>query len=297
MRAENSFFFTTMSEISPEERKRLLRERRQAKMKAGNASERLNTILSQGSSVKTAPVVSTLDKPKDAPPSHDDDPEIQDLDTITGQSAAPEPNFDDMLSQIFGANPGAANAGPNTDSATDPFAQMMNMFQQQQGQTPADSPAQDPSSPEEIYRRQLRDFNVYQQKVWKFRFLVIRYAAVLANFWYHFVTFNNTGFKAASYSYVRGLLTESHSSFISIFFAVELVVLSSYYIIGTQKHLFQASGENSLIIKGMSMGSLVLPQLLQYQPLVIKVLGYWDLLNMLLGDVYLVVFLFGITSF
>lgn len=290
-----------MSEISAEEKKKLLRERRQAKMKSGKASERLNTILSQGSSVKTAPVVSTLDKPAETTPdqttaNHDDDPEIQDLDTIIGQSPVPEPNFDEMLSQIFGANPAAAGGAASPDG-NDPFAQMMNMFlqQQQAGDTPPTTG--DPTSPEEIYRIQLREYNVYQQKVWKFRFLIVRYIAIIANFFYHFLTLDSTLFRASSYSYIRGLITPGNSSFITVFFTIELVLLSSYYIIGTSKHLFQSSGENSMIIKGMSMGSLLVPQLTRYQPVVIKVLGYWDLLNMLLGDIYLFVFLFGVTSF
>lgn len=46
------------AELSAEEKKRLLRERRQAKMSKGKATARLNNILSQGSSVKTSGVKS-----------------------------------------------------------------------------------------------------------------------------------------------------------------------------------------------------------------------------------------------
>ena len=52
-------------------------------MSKGKATARLNDILSQGSSVKTSGVKSVLDQEKEATPSHDEDPEIQDITEIT----------------------------------------------------------------------------------------------------------------------------------------------------------------------------------------------------------------------
>jgi hypothetical protein len=41
---------------------------------------------------------------------------------------------------------------------------------------------------------------------------------------------------------------------------------------------------------------MVLPQVNNYRPLVIQLLGYYEMLAMLVGDIALVVVLFGFTS-
>ena len=55
--------------------------------------------------------------------------------------------------------------------------------------------------------------------------------------------------------------------------------------------------KNSFVLKAMSMGSMVLPQLEHYKPLVARVLGYYELLGIVLGDLSLVIVLFGLLSF
>ena len=93
------------------EEKRLLRERRQAKMAKGQATDRLNNILSQGSSVKTTGVKSVLDEPQPTATSsaiHDEDPDIQDISEIASPPPPTPPigegspeNIDDIFQKCF----------------------------------------------------------------------------------------------------------------------------------------------------------------------------------------------------
>lgn len=306
-----------MSEISAEEKKRILRERRQAKMKQGLASDRLNNILSQGSSVKEQTAVSVLDKPS-APNSSqsttgehlnaDADPGVLDLDALLAQrnvtppiANTQEPDFDEMLSKIFGNQAGAAPNGAAGNTQDDPIAAMMaNMFSQQGGGGIGGLPDFGQANGEEAdsYNTQLKQYNVYQQKLWKFRFLIIRFIVTLSNFYYHYLTIDDLSFQASSHSYVRGLVsTTPTGSFITTFLSAELVILTSYYIIGSKYNLFKFSGENNFIVKILSMGSMFLPQVAQFQPLIIRILGYWEIFGIFLGDTFLIVLLFGLTSY
>ncbi|ODV66915.1 GET complex, subunit GET2 [Hyphopichia burtonii NRRL Y-1933] len=309
--------------LSADEKRRLLRERRQAKMQQGKASERLNNILSQGSSVKSdQPSISVLDKPQSTPsPSltpqmsnaslsavnKDSDPEVLDLDTIIKErdgtpqnKAQQDPDFDEMLNKIFGAGaPGApGNQGGAGNGQEDPISQMMmSLLNQDGGDGMPNFGNEANNGPQNVYQQQLNEYNVYNQKSWKFRFLIVRYTAILINFFYHYLTIADLSFQSSSYSYVRGLVaTSPTNTFITTFLSIELVILTTYFIIGTQKHLFKTASENNPITKLLSMGSLVLPQLQQYRSLIVSILGYWDLLGMLLSDISLVIVLFGLIS-
>lgn len=290
-----------MSDVSAAEKQRILRERRQAKMAKGNASDRLNSILSQGSSVKATSAVSVLDKPAapataSANAAADADPDVSDIEQLinsrnTDTPLLPEqPDIDDILNKML--NGGVPRPGLDDQ---DPFSQMLNMLQNQDGNTPMPESA---ASEDASYNAQLAAYHMYQQKVWKARFLVVRFIAVVANFFYHYLTVPDQAFLSSSYSYVRGLTPQTPvQSFIVWFLTAELVIMTSFYLISSHNHLFQASSDRSFIIKGLSMGSMVLPQLAQLQPLVRQLLGYWELVSILVGDVSLVVVLFGLVSF
>ena len=86
----------------------------------------------------------------------------------------------------------------------------MKMFNQAEG---GDSPpsesatlAQDPA--ELKYRQELLEYNTYNQKLWKFRFLLVRVSVTLFNFFYHYINLSN--FHASSYAYVRDLSSEKY---------------------------------------------------------------------------------------
>lgn len=117
-----------MSSLSAEERNRLLRERRQAKMAEGNATNRLNSILTQGSSVKTQRVESVLDRPEatntgasaNAPASEHsalvhDDPEVPDIDSVS-QGGNRALDYDTMFQNRVGGTWAENTAGANASS-------------------------------------------------------------------------------------------------------------------------------------------------------------------------------------
>lgn len=309
-----------MSEISAEEKKRILRERRQAKMSKGQATTRLNDILSQGTAVKADPVVSVLDKPtttevKQQPiptatevahiSSHDDDPDIIDIATVDTPPIDKTENIDEMFNKVFGGNAGgmfgAGNAGgmptgmpagmPGLPDMNDQdgLAKMMAMLNGDPNNT------FEASSPDEMkYQQELLAYNVYKQKQWKFTFLVVRYCFILINFVYHFVNFS--GFASSSYNTIRLVIPNTSMNGFFIFFAsVEAALLSSYYIISKQNKLVN-EGDNHLVLKLLSYASMVLPQLNVYKPLIVQLLCYYELLLMFMGDLALVVVLFGIVS-
>lgn len=290
-----------MSDISAAEKQRILRERRQAKMARGNASDRLNSILSQGSSVKATSAVSVLDKPPSPAPTSskdaDADPDVSDIEHIinsrnTDTPLLPEqPDIDEILNKMLNGGvprPGQENQGQ------DPFSQMLHMFQNQDGSLPGPEMASEDTS----YETQLAAYHLYQQKVWRARFLVVRFVAVFANFFYHYLTVPDHSFLSSSYSYVRGLTPQTPvQSFIGWFLTAELVIMTSFYLISSHNHLFRAASDRSFIMKGLSMGSMLIPQVARFQPLVRQMLGYWELVSILVGDVSLVVVLFGLVSF
>lgn len=294
--------------LSQDEKRRLLRERRQAKMARGKASERLNNILSQGSSVKdTTDAVSVFDskakptassteiaEPSPVISSHQDpadDPELMDIDNVTPETKVDEADIDKMLSNIFGANVG----GNATDSSQDDFlANMMNMMQQGEG---ADGSTGTAEPQEPGYQSQLNAYNIYQQRVWKFRFMIIRFAAVLTNFFYHYLTIQDYSFTSSPHFYIRALAPHpTVNSFITCFLTCEVAILASFYLITSKNKIYANASDGNLLLKGISMGSMVLPQLRAYQPLVIRLAHYWEVFSMLLGDIFLVVVLFGLIS-
>lgn len=293
--------------LSAEEKKRILRERRQAKMAKGQATDRLTNILSQGSSVKTSGVKSVLDQPQPtSSPIHDEDPDIQDISELATPppptppigEGAPE-NIDDifqnMLQQVKGPD---GKVDPN-----DPIAQIMKMFSEgagadgapQQGDANAAHFSNDPV--ENKYQQDLQNYNTYQQKLWKSRFLVIRLLLTLFNFFYHYL--NVPTFQASNYAYVRDFSHEEYpvKDFFTWFATCEVLVIATYYSVFHNLGLFHAANQNSLIMKLMSMGSMVLPQLSTYQPLVGRFLGYYELFGIIFGDLSLVIVLFGLLSF
>ncbi|ODV79188.1 GET complex, subunit GET2, partial [Suhomyces tanzawaensis NRRL Y-17324] len=295
--------------LSAEEKKRILRERRQAKMAKGQASDRLNTILGLGSSVKDNTAVSVLDKAPKTPqaspsptpqPNHhvdpDADPEIQHIDTIA--QPVEEPDIDQIFKSIL------SHGDQHEANGEDPISQMMkNMFGANAGGQPGAQPEGSPfgipqENPEETqYQKDLVAYNQYEQRLWKFRFLVIRYIAVFWNFFYHFYSSDNYAFQASSYDYIRGLGSATPvKSFFTWFSTIETVLLATFYMLSSNKNLFATASENSLLIKGLSFGSMVLPQLSHYKPLVVRFLAYYEIFGMFLADISLVVVLFGLLS-
>lgn len=311
-----------MSSVSEEERKRILRERRQAKMSKGKASERLNTILNQGASVNANSAVSVLDTPEAASTSIDskpevtevdddivhDDPEIQDIDTVIqkiaktdslGENPAQPPDMDALFNQIFGGAGGAGMpSGGTGDGAgnADPFSQMMMQMMGGQGgdkSNPfAGSGAQ--GFPEaSSYDSEMAKYTEYQHQVYKWRFLIVRYGLILINFVYHYL--NEPFFRSSSLIAVRAE-TFNTSSFMTWFVSCEVLVLSAYYVLCFSRFNHHVSG-NSWVIKLLDMGLMVLPKLAQYKQLVITLFGYYDLLSIVLNDVSFMVILFGLTSY
>lgn len=302
-------------------------------MAKGRAGDRLNEILSQGSSVKTDSVKSVLEEPTKTTAvssgsspgieqhtttssgvtetSYDDDPAITDISTVEtpviSTPAIDTPpidatqDIDEIFNKVFGgANGGAApsfpgfgGAGGQPGAGDDQFSKMMmNMLKAEGNGTQTFGQE---LSPEDIrYNQELLAYNAYQQKSQKFKFLVVRVLAVLVNFVYHFANF--AGFKSSTESSVRQAISWSaQSSFIVVFLSIEAVILSSYYVISTKQN---AVGENedNLILKLLAWAAMVLPQVNNYRPLVIQLLGYYEMLAMLVGDIALVVVLFGFTS-
>lgn len=308
-----------MSDISQEEKNRILRERRQAKMAKGQASQRLNTILSQGSSFKVEETL-TLDK-NDKPssstpePSHaasvsssvstsvpiaDQDPEIQDISSLS----APEPDMDAIFQSVFGQANSSQQSGAfdsqGQGQPQDPFAEMMkNMLQGTDGITGPNSPLGEMDvpalSPEQKYATEMAAYSAFQHKAWRMRLLAVRYSLILAMFAYYYTVSN--GFTASSDPVVRVMGVDHRGrDFFRLFTALEILFTSSYYIIGSRHQWFAHASQTNLISKAISMGLMFLPQLQQVKPIFDKVLAYYTLLGMVVGDVSLVIILFGLFS-
>lgn len=334
----------TEAQLSEAEKRKLLRERRQAKMAKGNASSRLNTILSQGASVTTQ-VTSVLDKSQESteseeqetpsssspasadttslPSHHDDDPDIQDITSIATQTfASPTPpigeetpeDIDEIFRKVFQQasaasglrGSGGIGAGGAPGDLNDPMAQFMKMFTEGANDSQSDllnaaaaasgGAAADPTANK--YQTELYAYNVYQQNLWKFRFLIVRYLFTGFNFFYHFFTIPDQLFHASSHPYVRGLVSPTPlTGFITWFFTAEVLIVASYYMISVKTGIFNTKHENHLIMKGISLGSMFLPQLTQIRPYISRGLAYYDLIGIVLGDLSLVVVLFGLLSF
>lgn len=307
-----------MSELSAEEKRRLLRERRQAKMGQGKATERLNNILSQGSSVNSTAVKSVLDNPAAGAPksatlefpvdssanssahklesphpslSHDD-PEVPDISLLlqkgTNGAGAEEPNMDEIMQKIFaGAGVGADGEGKNAGETPQFFAEMM--------KTMALDPNAIPETPENAsYQTKLAAYNEYQQKSWKARFLVIRFLVHTANFLYHYLNF--AGFGASSHAFVRQLSPVGAGTFTTFFVSAEIVIVSSYFLILSSNGVLGQSSRNHPLSKLLSLASTFVPKVSAYQSVLDSALVYWGGANIIIGDIMLMVVFFGLVS-
>lgn len=286
-------------------------------MAQGNASDRLNTILTQGSSVQAAKVVSVLDQPEasttgaaipratdSGTPLHDD-PDVPDISTLLQENNGSAPDIDAMLQQILGG-------GANNGAGADIFQQMlggagaaggadgadgaagMGMFQEMM-KSMADGQAG--VSPEHmLYQAQMDQYRAYEQKKWKARFLVVRMLVHTVNFVYHYTT-SKGGMTAASYAYVRKQAASSGAQqFFRMFIALEMVIIASYFTVLSQQKLLRAFSRDHMISKGLSMVSAFVPAVTRYQPVVDTALVYWSGVSIFLGDLMLAVFYFGVAS-
>ena len=86
----------------------------------------------------------------------------------------------------------------------------MKMFNQVEGgDSPPSESATSTQDPAELkYRQELLEYNTYNQKLWKFRFLLVRVSVTLFNFFYHYINLSN--FHASNYAYVRDLSSEKY---------------------------------------------------------------------------------------
>lgn len=304
-----------MSELSAEEKKRILRERRQAKMAKGLASARLNSILTQGSLVKADSAVSVLDRKLDQEAQsesalHDtntlsgetpniqgaglnasttlsqiasdyDDPEVPDINTLS--QPGEEEDMEAMMAKIFGVSPGLGGG--------DPMSQMFEMMKSMNGEG-----SEEFDAPQELsYQTKLAKYQAYQQKSLQFKFLVVRFVVHISNFVYHCSA--SPTLRASSHFYTRSDLGVSAGrQFFNVFLALEIAIVSSYFMVMSLKGLLHAFTLNHFLSRILSLGSSFLPQVNKYKPLVDTALVYWSGVNIVLGDVMLVVVLFGLTS-
>lgn len=302
--------------LSAEEKKRLLRERRQKKMSQGKASDRLNLILGLGLSVKADLATLVLDKPlavslatdttphsspnpettqvfspvrSNTPDLHGDPADI-DISKLSKKQVDQSDDIDEIFSNLMGGVGGANHEGGN-----DMNQMLSNMLKGGPGGFGGQGvpPAMANALPEEIeYNTKLTQYQLYQAKKLKFQFLVVRYAAILGNFVYHFV--NHGDFIALQLPEIRQQIVSSEVLlFFQIFLAIEAVVVLAWYVVLRKHHL---SGEGGLILKGFQMALMFLPQLEQYRPLITQLLGYWLVLGVIFGDLSLVMVLFGLLS-
>lgn len=291
-----------MSNVSAEEKRRLLRERRLAKMQQGKATERLNNILNQGSSTGHASVVSVLEKsaqestPETADfrtetPLHDD-PEVPDISLLLQQGTPDfEPNeqdMDAMLNKIFGsaATGNSSASAEGSEGISNQFTDMMRAMMQSAPESEEDAAASS-------YQAEITKYHAYQQKQWKARFLVVRLVVHLVNFWYHFS--NYASFRA----HLLGRLlsfTGPRSNYFTIFLSMELVVISSYFAVLSQQGLLQAFSRNHILSKLQSMAAAFVPLVAKYRPMVDTALVYWGGVSIFIEDLMFVVFLLGLTS-
>lgn len=304
-----------MSSLSAEEKRRLLRERRQAKMAQGKASDRLNSILTQGSSVNASSAVSVLDSPASSPtpeptaipdgkaaeaapaPTHTplhDDPEVPDISLLLHQNNtganAEEEDMDAMLLKIFANAAGGDRPPQNADEATTKFfADMMKVIAE-------DNPnGVQVDEHEASYQTKLDAYHVYEQRRWKARYLIARLLVHTANFWYHWAHY--TTFSASPHRIIRASAVEpGAATFLTYFVSIELAIVSSYYFLLSSKGLLKTFSRNHVVSRMLSLGSSVFPQLRAYQPIIDTLMVYWGVASIILGDVMLMVVYFGVVS-
>lgn len=291
-----------MSEISAEEKRRLLRERRLAKMQKGKATERLNTILNQGSSTGHASVVSILEsnkseKAKDSvetreeTPLHDD-PEVPDISLLLQQDSTEDPaeqDMDAMLNRIFGASSGNMGnpTGENSEGVQNQFADMMKAMMDSQGS--AQFEAED-----NTYLSELTKYHAYEQKKWKARFLIIRLLVNFYNFYYHYTHY--VSFRALQGGRLLLGLFSDKTNFFTIFLSMEIAIITTYFAVLSQRGLLQAFSRNHILSKIQSMGAAFVPQVAKYRPMVDTALVYWGGVSIFIEDLMLMVVLFGLTT-
>lgn len=274
-------------------------------MAKGNATNRLNEILSQGSSVTTN-AKSVLDERETstAPelpikptgtPLHDD-PEVPDISSLlqsqtlqntADSNADMEEVFKSIFGQAAGANPQAAG-GEGMDN-NPLISQLMLMMSEGAGEQ-AEGQNGEPS-----YQAQVLKYQTYQVSKVKAQLLVTRFLVHFVNFIYHYRNF--TLFQSSPHLYIRGLSVDVLArSFFSIFVGFEIVFVSAYFALLASKGLLRANPKKHFISKAMNFGSMVLPGITRYQPMVETALIYSEGLKIIWSDIALVVMLFGIVS-
>lgn len=299
-----------MSETPAEEKKRLLRERRQAKMAKGNATNRLNSILGQSATGNSTSVVSVLDKQEnstkspvqeDSPTPLHDDPEVPDITSLVDKNERTQSMDNKEMEELFknimaGKGPTAGgDPSMNGDSQNDLFSQMMKMMSENNGQGNGEAFPPGQSMEELDYNTKLATFHKYEQQRISILLFVARLILHVANYFYHVHSY--ASFRSSIYSYIRGPDAQPVVKlFLVTFFTLELVFISSYFLIMSHKGLLKVSSRNHFASKMVSMASMVLPQANSLQPLVDTLLVYWGGMQMLMSDVSLIVVLFGLTS-
>lgn len=293
-----------MSEISAEEKRRLLRERRLAKMQKGKATERLNTILNQGSSTGHASVVSVLEnsnsetaketaqnREESQTPLHDD-PEVPDISLLLQQDNTEDPaeqDMDAMLNRIFGASSGnMGNAsGENAEGVQNQFADMMKAMMDSQGGALFEAE-------DNTYLSELTKYHAYEQKKWKARFLAIRLFVNFFNFYYHFTHYDS--FRALQGGRLLLGLFIDKTNFFTTFLSMEIAIITTYFAVLSQRGLLQAFSRNHILSKIQSMAGAFVPQVAKYRPMVDTALVYWGGVSIFIEDLMLMVVLFGLTT-
>ncbi|WEJ94531.1 GET complex subunit get2 [Yamadazyma tenuis] len=277
-------------------------------MAGGNATGRLNAILNQGNSVKSSTVTSVLDKDESPKPTNapiptpiskfhgDDDPDTSDIEQLLSTRVSPAPSplapqdptasdIDEMFKKMFG---GQSGNGSGDDPLTSMMMSMMQQSQKDEGDTTG---LQD-----QAYEAQLLKYNMYNLKKLKYRFLVVRYLSVVVNFVYHF--FASTTFRGSSHAFSRaaGMSGYYNNGFFVTFVSLEAVVLSSYLVISSRRKASENISSDNLVLKVVSMAAAVVPAVQRFQPVIVQLVKYWEVLSMLVGDLALVAVLFGLTS-
>lgn len=270
-------------------------------MDKGKATERLNTILSQGAFNGHSNVVSVLEKtPSDEPslradtPLHDD-PEVPDISLLLQESAdaVTGDTMDAIFSKIFASAPGTAASAQSDADVPNQFADMI--------QAMADSASAAGAGPEGLvdadgvtYQAELNKYYAYEQKKWKARFLVARMAIHLANFYYYYTT--QSTFRAHD---LGRLLSNvgARTTFFTIFLSIEIVVISSYFAVLSHQGLLQAFSRNHMLSKVQSMAATYVPLVAKYRTTVDTLLVYWGGVSIFIQDLMFLVFLLGMTTF
>lgn len=304
------------TELSAEEKKRILRERRQAKMSGGKASSRLNTILSQGSSVNSE-ATSVLDKTTDeTKETQKISPTVEeglnaesndvfglvDRSALLNKQSSPvaekldnnAEDMDQLFKQILSQNSQENGSNDQNDVLS---LLMRNLLDPNQANTAAPGADSKSSEKEDEYERQLVEYKKYQQSKVKFIFLVLRYLAIFINFTYHYLTSEGDSFKSSSYAHFRlNAPATIQKSFITYFITFETVILGTYFVLLSRLEALKGVTESGIILKGLSLVSLVAPKVEHYRPLITSLLNYAELLWMLIADVSLIVVIFGVIS-